>query len=93
MSSSQYTEADFERAMRFIAWLIELYGDAYWPVFDWLEEELDLRRKRTAKLKQYAMAQNSAGRAKTVSPIPKCADSVLGCGIPESVPSTLNSLF
>lgn len=59
MASSRYTEADFERAMRFVAWLIELYGDAYWPVFDWLEEELEIRRARTAKLKRYAGAQGS----------------------------------
>lgn len=51
--------------MRFVAWLIELYGDANWPVFDWLEEELELRRARTAKLKQYAGAPTECSRAHT----------------------------
>lgn len=40
-------------ALAVVAGLIEDFGDAYWPVFDTLEQELTLVRARKAKLYQY----------------------------------------
>ena len=49
--------------MRFVARLIAQYGDAYWPVFDWLEEELTTRQARKAKLRRYGDRHEATGDA------------------------------
>jgi len=37
-----------------VAWIIDLYGDAYWPIFERLEKELEIRRERQKKLEMHA---------------------------------------
>ncbi len=37
--------------------LIEAYGDAYWPIFDRLEQELLVIRDRECRLKKYSSAK------------------------------------
>lgn len=54
MASSRYTNEDIEKAMGFVAWIIDLYGDAYWPIFERLEEELQQRQFRSEKLRKYS---------------------------------------
>lgn len=44
------TDQDLERAMATVARVIELYGDAYWPIFERLEHELETRREKSSKL-------------------------------------------
>jgi hypothetical protein len=50
---SAYTDADIERMCGFVAWLIELYGDEYWPVLDWLEDELAERKRKRERLERW----------------------------------------
>lgn len=45
-----YTDEDIENAMATVARVIELYGDAYWPILERLERELTERRARAARL-------------------------------------------
>lgn len=49
----RYSEADIERAIRTVATLINRFGDAYWPILERLERELQARRSRAARLQQY----------------------------------------
>jgi hypothetical protein len=44
--------SDLEEALDVVAEVIELYGDAYWPIFDRLEEELETRQGRKERLRQ-----------------------------------------
>ena len=48
-----HTVADLEEALGIIAEAIELYGEAYWPLFDRLESELEARRRREKRLRQH----------------------------------------
>ncbi|WP_339797961.1 hypothetical protein [uncultured Hyphomonas sp.] len=68
MSSPSYSEEDIERAMGTVAWIIDLYGDAYWPIFERLEDELRTRQTRHAKLRKYAQSKRNklvSGRRRT----------------------------
>ena len=47
------SDADLENALRSLARIIDRYGEAYWPLFDRLETELDARRSRSARLAAY----------------------------------------
>jgi len=51
--ASDYTDEDIERAMATVARVIELYGEAYWPILDRLENELEIRRAKTARLSRH----------------------------------------
>jgi hypothetical protein len=53
MTSPNFSDEDIERAMGFVAWIIELYGDEYWPIFERLEDELRARKERQSKLQAY----------------------------------------
>jgi len=33
--------------------LVDLYGHEYWPVFEWLEREIDDRESRDARLARF----------------------------------------
>lgn len=46
------SDTDLEEALSIVAEVIELYGDAYWPLFDKLEEELDTRKQRDVRLQR-----------------------------------------
>jgi hypothetical protein len=45
-----YTDEDIENAMATVARVIELNGDAYWPILGRLERELAERRAKAARL-------------------------------------------
>lgn len=45
------TEEEIEDGLNVVARLIDRYGDAYWPVFERLERELEERRSKAAKVK------------------------------------------
>jgi len=45
------TEKEIEDGLCVVARLIERYGDAYWPVFDRLERELEEKKKRAHRLR------------------------------------------
>ncbi|RAN41453.1 hypothetical protein HY26_08945 [Hyphomonas sp. GM-8P] len=49
----QYSDDDIERAMATVARVIELYGDAYWPILERLEAELEERRAKAARLTRH----------------------------------------
>lgn len=42
-----------ERALDIAALVTEQFGDAYWPIYDVLEAELELRKSRAAKLQRH----------------------------------------
>lgn len=49
-ASRHYSDEEIEQAMATVARVIELYGDAYWPILERLERELAERRTRAALL-------------------------------------------
>lgn len=51
--SKVYTDEDIENAMAIVARVIELYGDAYWPILERLERELTERRTKSARLNSH----------------------------------------
>lgn len=53
---ARYTEQDIESAIRTVASLIDRFGDAYWPILERLEQELESRRSRAARLQRYLRA-------------------------------------
>ena len=46
-------QADIEEGLRRLAKLIDAYGDAYWPLFDRLEFELERTCMRQTRLKAF----------------------------------------
>lgn len=56
---ARYTEQDIERSIRTVASLIDRFGDAYWPILERLEQELESRRSRAARLQRYLRAEAS----------------------------------
>ncbi len=48
---SSAPDAEIEAGLDYLAYLIKLYGDQFWPVFDRLDRELEARRSRVASLK------------------------------------------
>ena len=66
MLMARYTEQDIERSIRTVASLIDRFGDAYWPILERLEQELESRRSRAARLQRYLKADAPANdRIKT----------------------------
>ena len=61
-----YTDDQIEHAMATVARVIELYGDAYWPILERLESELEDRRAKSARLTKHLKMFRSRRR-----PIPK----------------------
>lgn len=51
--SRVYSDEDIENAMATVARVIELYGDAYWPILERLERELMERRAKAARLSSH----------------------------------------
>lgn len=51
--SKCYSDDDIERAMATVARVIELYGEAYWPILERLEAELENRRAKSARLNRH----------------------------------------
>lgn len=50
MRSRHTSDQEIEDGLAMVACLIEWYGDVYWPIFDRLESELELRRLRKERL-------------------------------------------
>ena len=48
--ASKVTEQDIEEGLSLLAWLIDRYGDAAWPLFERLEKELESRKARTSRI-------------------------------------------
>ena len=44
------TDTEIEEMLDYVALLIDWYGNAYWPLFDRLETELENRRSRERRL-------------------------------------------
>lgn len=51
--SRVYSDEDIENAMATVARVIQLYGDAYWPILERLERELMERRAKAARLNSH----------------------------------------
>ena len=47
-----------------MAWIVETYGDIYWPLFDRLDRELRQRQARDDRLKRYTLPLTSPQPAK-----------------------------
>ena len=45
------SEEEIEDGLNVVAQLIDRYGDVYWPVFEWLERELEDRRSRSLRVR------------------------------------------
>lgn len=41
---------EIEACLETVATLISWYGEAYWPIFEYLEDELETRQKRKARI-------------------------------------------
>ena len=54
---SPISEQRLVSALSVTARVIEAYGDAYWPIFDRLEQELIVIRDREFKLKKYSASK------------------------------------
>ena len=63
MTNRRIMEQRIENALRVVARVIDHYGDAYWPVFERLERELEDKRKRDSALSRYLTTPRKA-RAK-----------------------------
>lgn len=61
------TDQQIEKALTKVARLIECYGDAYWPIFERLETELEMRQSRAARLKQRLKPQAKGKSLRFVS--------------------------
>ena len=50
MGVTEITEQDIEEGLSILAWLIDRYGDAAWPLFERLERELEIRQNRKSRI-------------------------------------------
>lgn len=57
--ADEITDQDIEDGLNFVAGLIDRHGDAYWPIFERLERELDERQSRRAKLDHFLTTKAS----------------------------------
>lgn len=74
--SSLDREAELEHALDYIAWVIELHGDVYWPIYLRLEADLENLRSRKAKLK--SRSRRAQHRPKRLRPLPQKKQISLG---------------
>ena len=54
------TDAEIETGLMSAAHLIEEFGEAYWPVFERLERELNERRSRSKRVKMLLRQQKTS---------------------------------
>ena len=47
------TLEQLREGMKVAVRLVDLYGHEYWPVFEWLEREIDDRESRDARLARF----------------------------------------
>jgi len=43
-------DSEIEGCLETVAMLISWYGEVYWPIFEFLEDELETRQKRKARI-------------------------------------------
>lgn len=55
------TEAELIRACETVSLIIEAYGDAYWPILDRLEKELESLRSRSLRLSKHKVSGRTIG--------------------------------
>lgn len=58
MLEHEVTDEEIERGLRISVRLITFYGDAYRPIFEKLEQELEARKTRRKKLGEYLPCPN-----------------------------------
>lgn len=61
------TDQAIEDGLDTVAVLIERYGDVYWPIFERLERELEMRRSRQARLRLRLKEKDFPARPTLVS--------------------------
>ena len=54
------TLPDLYRGMETAVALIDTYGEAYWPIFEWLEAEINDRESRAARLEKFRQSPHAA---------------------------------
>lgn len=47
-----YSDEEIEDRLDLVAELIDRYGEVYWPIFDFLDEELSNRQAKSQRLEQ-----------------------------------------
>lgn len=52
-ASGSATLQQLREGMKVAVKLVDLYGHDYWPVFEWLEREIDDREGRDARLARF----------------------------------------
>ena len=60
IKNSTVTLPDLYRGMETSVALIDKYGEAYWPIFEWLEAEINDREGRAARLDKFRQSPYSA---------------------------------
>lgn len=50
LGPAEITVKDIEDGLSVLAWLIDRYGDAAWPLFERLERELESRQQRRSRI-------------------------------------------
>ena len=63
--SRVYSDEEIENAMATVARVIELHGDAYWPILERLERELTERRTKAARLNSHLRRFRSRSKQST----------------------------
>lgn len=63
-----YSDKELEDGLDLLAELIDRYGDAYWPIFEFLERELEQRRAKAMKLRDRLEQVSRAGNLKEERP-------------------------
>lgn len=51
-ASRNVTDEELEEALNYVAIIIDRYGEAYWPIYERLENELSRRRSRASRLRE-----------------------------------------
>jgi len=60
-SRSHVSDREIEAGLAIAARLVDRYGEKYWPAFQRLEEELEARRSRAARVAAYLPKGGSEG--------------------------------
>ena len=56
------TNEEIEKALQTAARVVSIYGDAYWPIFERLEKELEARRDRRERINRHMRPHNHCRR-------------------------------
>lgn len=64
----QVTEQEIETSLSSLARLIDRYGDAYWPIFERLDQELTARKERRFRVLARLQAPRLSSADRTKKP-------------------------